>query len=325
MAQKWSFATIEREWTLYIKGDLAFDRISWMKSESTSDYLLKMLDERLASSFELYHADSIEACDGYWKIVDYLFATGSARRNLRHYASRTRVDQIISESSVYLSDGTAWNDKYDRENFNPPSSEYKNFGMCLSANTEESIAMWMLYGGIDGNGAMINFDKKTLKSAMYSGSYDFGYFDTRKRFRTVLTLDASQIKFRLMDVIYFDQSKKDEERFLLERKGEGKQTEISGKLSSGLHQIAKHKSWSYETEVRLVGSISKRFLGRKADQCRFLKIPLNLNEHFISSRIYDSPAPDGRGHFRQSKLFGTVEWNLCSDCKFKKAQITNRY
>lgn len=288
-----------------------------MKPEKTLDNLLKTLDERIASPYELYHADSIEAYDGYWQIVDYLSATGSTRRNLRHYASRARVDRIISSSSMYLSDGTTWNDKYDRDNFNPPSSGYKNFGMCLSANTEESIAMWMLYGGIDGNGAMINFDKKTLKGAMHSSSYDLGYFDTRKRFITVLTLDASQIKFRLMDVMYFDQSRKDKERFLLERKGESKQTEISGRLSSGLHQIAKHKSWSYETEVRLVGSVCKLLLGRNADQCRFLKIPMNLNERFISSRIFDSPASDGRGHFRQSKLFGTVEWNLCGECKLK--------
>lgn len=288
-----------------------------MKPDNTLDNLLKTLEERLTSPHELYHADSIEAYDVYWQIVDYLSATGSTRRNLRYYASRARVDQILSESSMYLSDGTTWNDKYDRENFNPPSSGYKNFGMCLSANTEESIAMWMLYGGIDGNGAMINFNSKTLKGAMCADSYDLGYFDTCKRFRTVLTLDASQITFRLMDVVYFDQSKKDKERFLLERKGESKRTEISGRLSSGLHQIAKHKSWSYETEVRLVGSVSKLSLGTNADQCRFLKIPLNLNERFISSRIFDSPASDGRGHFRQSKLFGTVEWNLCSDCKSK--------
>lgn len=88
-----------------------------MKPEKTLDNLLKTLDERIASPYELYHADSIEAYDGYWQIVDYLSATGLTRRNLRHYASRARVDQIISSSSVYLSDGTTWNDKYDRDNF----------------------------------------------------------------------------------------------------------------------------------------------------------------------------------------------------------------
>lgn len=59
----------------------------------------------------------------------------------------------------------------------------QKFGICLSAATSESIAMWMLYGGMDGNGAMINFDKKTLRSAMSGDEYECGFFDEGKRFR----------------------------------------------------------------------------------------------------------------------------------------------
>ena len=36
--------------------------------------------------------------------------------------------------------------------------------------------MWMLCGGIDGNGAMINFDKGVLSKAMSQGGYEFGRF-----------------------------------------------------------------------------------------------------------------------------------------------------
>jgi hypothetical protein len=36
--------------------------------------------------------------------------------------------------------------------------------------------MWMLCGGIDGNGAMINFDKGVLSKAMSQGGCEFGRF-----------------------------------------------------------------------------------------------------------------------------------------------------
>lgn len=62
--------------------------------------------------------------------------------------------------------------------------------------------MWMLYGGIDGNGAMINFDKRTLDSAAANNEYECGYFE-KDSFKTVETVAASDIDFKLIDMLYF--------------------------------------------------------------------------------------------------------------------------
>lgn len=44
-----------------------------------------------------------------------------------------------------------------------------------------------------------------------------------------------------------------------------------------IKQLVKHRSWSYENEVRLVATISKLDLEGKASRIKSIKIPLNLD------------------------------------------------
>ena len=86
---------------------------------------------------------------------------------------------------------------------------------------------------------------------------------------------------------------------------------------AGIAQIAKHKAWSYEKEVRLVASVSKLALGTKASKVTAIKVPLTLSEDYASSKVFDSPVSDGDGEYRDSELLGTVEWDLCKNCTRK--------
>lgn len=287
------------------------------KSSININTILQEFDSYILTSKKDSRIGSLEQYDDYYSsLLKYLSLKGSNRKHYRHYATRTRVEQIISQSAIYLSDGSLWNDKFDRENFNSSSSRYKNFGVCLSANSDESIAMWMLYGGIDGNGAMIDFDKNTLQKAMNSEQYEAGFFDSHGKFVSTTTLNAPEVLFRLMDVIYFSRNKNDKDTITIERIGEP-QVKISSFLSSGLHQISKHKSWSYESEVRLVATVNKQLLQNKAEDIQVIRVPLDLDDVIRNRRIYNSPISNNQKRFRKSMLFGTVDWNLCGKCSLK--------
>ncbi|WP_165053387.1 MULTISPECIES: hypothetical protein [unclassified Adlercreutzia] len=290
-------------------------------------YMAEMLEKatlvQVVSEYErqyfdgevLSRSESVEGIDGYRGILEYLGSTGSSRRNYRHYATRRRIASILDDSAFYLTDGRSWNDKYDRERFNPRDSSFKRFGICFSAMTSESIAMWMLYGGIDGNGAMINFDKGTLRAAMLAPEYECGYFD-HGRFCPVGVLDASDMELRLMDVLYFGGGDGDG-KMSIGRVGESGRTRIAREALRGIEPIAKHKSWSYEVEVRLVAAVSKSVLGDEGSKIEAIRIPLKLSGDFRRRRVFDSPVSDGSGGNLDSELHGMVEWDLCSGCGWR--------
>jgi hypothetical protein len=276
----------------------------------TLETVLNSYEKAYLDRGAMTHSESFEHDKSYQSVIEYLSKKGGARQNFRHYAPRKRIESIIDNSVFYLTDGSNWNDRYDRAHFNPPYSPYKNFGICLSATSEESIAMWMLYGGTDGNGSMINFDKRTLQAAMSENNYECGSFKTDE-FSVDMTLDASQIRFSLMDVLYFSNNGA---RILIERANENKLFHINEEAFRGIEQITKHRSWSYEKEVRLVASVNKQSLGNKASKITAIRAPLKFTQKFVEERVFDSPVSDGHGKYLDSELQGTVDWNLCSDC-----------
>lgn len=214
---------------------------------------------------------------------------------------------------MYLTDGTSWNDKFDRERFNPSFMSTKRFGACFSASSVESVAMWMLYGGMDGNGAMINFNRRTLQGAMGRESYECGWFDADGEFQCLVELPADRLELRLVDILYF-QNHADGNVTVGRSSLEGGRHVIGGEAFNGIEQIAKHQSWSYENEVRLVATISKLDLVGKASHAKCVKIPIDFDDAFVAGRVFDSPVSDDGGNYRDSELRGTVDWNLCSGC-----------
>lgn len=259
--------------------------------------------------------EQLEDLDGYKAILSYLSRKGGRRKNLRYYSSRKRIVGILNESSLYLTDGSGWNDSNDRGHFNPDFSKEKFFGICLSADTAESIAMWMLYGGIDGNGAMINFDKKTLFEAFeQSVKCDMGRFDEGE-FKVLGSVDVRDVTLRLIDVLYYEN--RGDGAAIAWRNGD-KQATVSLELLYGMGRIVKHAAWSYENEVRLVASIDKSLLKDGLSNATAMRLPLALSERFCNQRVFDSPIADEFGTFCDSSLKGTIEWDLCSGCSRRR-------
>lgn len=282
---------------------------------STLEALITRLESKTSGTKPQAPGESLEHAKELRSILDHLDYTGSRRRNFRHYGPRSRIESILKESCFYLTDGSNWNDRYDRDRFNSSYAVDKRFGICFSAATGESIAMWMLYGGIDGNGAMINFDKKTLDTATVKDEYECGFFvgDT---FKKVKSIPASDIAFNLIDVLYFSEIGRDE-KMTIARVGDDRKARISADAFGFISPIAKHEAWKYENEVRLVASVPKLALGIEEPEITAIRIPFSCSDGFADTRVFNSPIADSSGRYRDSLLHGTVEWNLCSNCPAK--------
>ena len=238
------------------------ERGSIKETKLTLASVLTAYEQQVLRDDVLCHSQSQEHLEGYGDVLAFLADRGGMHREYKHYGTRARIAGILRGGALYLTDGTSWNDKYDREHFNPSFMSTKRFGACFSASPAESIAMWMLYGGMDGNGAMINFDRRTLQGAMGRESYECGWFDADGKFQCLMELPADRLRLRLVDVLYF-QNHADGNVTVGRSSLEGGRHVLDGRAFNGIEQIAKHQSWSYENEVRLVATISKLDLAGK--------------------------------------------------------------
>lgn len=287
------------------------------KKDAFADYLEKCV-RSLRERDYLAHSASLEADEELRLLYDKLEIKSSRHRHYRHYLGEDRARHILSERAIYLTDGSNWNDKFDRERFNPSllTSE-KRFGACMSYSSSENIAMWMLYGGRDGKGAMIDFDEKTLKSANNNAVFECGHFN-KGAFVPCEELDSKDVSLSLVDVTYFRLNKDGDMPFEMKRPAEGERwVGVTEGLWSTMSPLSKHESWSFEQEVRFVATINRDALGRHPSRIKCIRIPLQFEDNFEDERVFSSPISD-EGSFRDSELSGTVDWDLCRGCSFKR-------
>ena len=276
--------------------------------------LLTQLQSWVYEGDVLIHSASLENVDAYRSVCRYLSNKGSKHAHFRYYADIDRIKQILSGSAVYLTDGSHWNDRFDAWNFNPHFSSFKRFGICMSYSASESIAMWMLYGGHSGAGAMIDFEKEILVSAMEAPCFEFGHFGAGG-FVSEKTLSRDEVQIELIDIAYFREGNEENEGYALKLPFE-KQAEVTGLILDNLGPFVKHESWSYEQEVRMVATVDKRLLDNRASSYKCMRLPLGIPRDYPNRRIYSSPVSDS-ALFCDSNLVGTVEWDLCNGCRYR--------
>ncbi|WP_082667336.1 DUF2971 domain-containing protein [Tractidigestivibacter scatoligenes] len=250
-----------------------------------------------------------EHLDGYYKILEYLASKGSMHHHYRHYVSRSRAESILEQSAIYLTDGSSWNDIFDYQHFNPAFSSYRHFGSCFSASTDESIAMWMLYGGPHRDGVMFDFTREILNKAINeTPHYEGGYFD-EGHFQKIRDIPRNLLELRLVDILYFRElNNGDDANISVRRIGDSKRVDITRQELESIPQLTKHVAWSYEKEVRLVARIKRSdYIYNSKITC--IKIPLQLSQSFVETRVFDSPLYSGRSSYSDSCLHGTVKWN----------------
>lgn len=104
---------------------------------------------------------------------------------------------------MYLLDGNEWNDKTDSKRFINSKENIKRYGLCFSYSRDESIAMWMLYGGLYDEGAMYSFTKNYINRIIeYCPTIHFGFFKG-KTFNEEKTISKEKLKIYLKDILYY--------------------------------------------------------------------------------------------------------------------------
>ena len=288
-----------------------------MKSQGGKAEFANLLTQLQSWVYEgnvLMHSTSLENVDEYRSVCGYLSNKGSKHTHFRYYADVNRIKRILSGSAVYLTDGSHWNDRFDARNFNPHFSNLKRFGICMSYSASESIAMWMLYGGHSGVGAMIDFEKDVLVSAMEAPWFEFGHIGPGG-FLSAKTLSRDEVQIELTDIAYFREGDEGNEGYALRLPFE-KQTEVTRLILDNLGPFVKHESWSYEQEVRMVATVDKRLLDNRASSYKCMRLPLVIPRDYPNRRIYNSPVSDSP-LYCDSNLVGTVEWDLCNGCRYR--------
>ena len=251
-------------------------------------------------------------------LINYLRSKGGNHNHYKWYASMNRIKNLIDTKQMYLSNGKKWNDITNRKDFNQDTDDFVNFGICFSFSRDESVAMWMLYSGIDKSGGMIDFTKKGISSIRSVRDVNVGYFVGNK-FHSAKELDESCFKTYVTDIVYYTErsdgytvSRSDEICYNLSR-------DVFSRLSG----CKKVYPWKYENECRLIVSVNKKYL---TPECTHIRIDISdMDLGSSMERIYTSPnyPHTDMTQCRPSTLAKTVDWSLCdpSQCTFAKNNI----
>ena len=251
-----------------------------------------------------------------YDLTEYLKKSAYRHSYYKTYSTLERIVQIRDEKVLYLNDGSKWNDTKDRDNFNSPSNPYKNFGKCFSNAKNESVAMWMLYGGVERCGGMIDFTRDAIRSILSVNSVEVGCFKSingESKFICNITLPKEEFDIFITDIIYYEYDKKYNGKYRIIRPNE--KTEYADiEVIDGLSFCKKAMPWDYEKESRLIVSVDKYYLNDCCDTIRIRLDDLDLGNSF--RRIYHGPnyPGDDTMYTLQSELGDTVEWSLCSGC-----------
>lgn len=128
------------------------ERVSTKETKWTLASVLTAYEKQVLRDDVLCHSQSQEHLEGYKDVLAFLADRGGMHREYKHYATRARIAGILRDSALYLTDGASWNDKYDREHFNPFFMSTKRFGRASRLPPPKvsrcgcSMGAWMAMG-----------------------------------------------------------------------------------------------------------------------------------------------------------------------------------
>lgn len=246
----------------------------------------------------------------------YLEEKAKGHNCYKIYTVEDRIDNIVEHTSLYLSDGHKWNDLQDRNSLNNNRLGYKNFAICFSFSKSENIAMWMLYGGMEKRGMMINFKPSMINDCIQNNKQiELGCFDKGK-FKCLQTLDKKDYKIKLVDVLYYGDATGNQSGYRVKRSDEYCDG-ITHNDFFELNDCVKSYSWSHENECRIIVSVSKNLISDfKIDTVK-LTLSEDVDMQHIAERIILAPNYAGNRQYNRSVLSNTIDWDLCRDCQYK--------
>lgn len=236
-----------------------------------------------------------------------LRANGELHISYKMYTSIERALAVIVTGEIFLSNGSRWNDTYDREMMKAKNS----FGVCMSCSTSENIAMWMLYSGEHGKrGAMLDFPRSVMTDILKSRTLELGTFNSRGTFEAKHELTGDDFEIFLTDVLYTDECKNGRLNVTLR----DDHATVDKKVLKNKDIFHKNYGWSYEKECRLIVKLSddmtaaanKEHLGAVR-----IKLSPASKRKMSEDRLYRSPVfAGGVSAGKESALTGGIEWDV---------------
>ena len=281
-------------------------------------------------------------CEATDELQVYLKEKAINHYNYKHYVSDIdRIYNIYHEGALFLTDGSNWNDPDDKKaftDFNSGRSECKRYGLCLSFSKSESVAMWMLYGGMQKKGAMIDINLRNIKQLLDQSNrpqVELGYFEEKKwntvkfeekKWNTVKKLNANEYKVELTDILYYDANKKMDEDHILKydiKRSDEKCACNDNVIDNAPLLQKKVWAWNYENECRLIVEVDKKSISSFANsKISVARIEFPDKEFFredVRERILLAPNFDEssivKGDFIPKKSALKIDWDLCKNCK----------
>lgn len=277
---------------------------------------------------------------------EYLKKRGRRHKYYRMYNKLPRLaGNYILNKKLYLTDGSDWNDVIDSQNFSDASNDIKYYGACFSFSTTESVAMWMLYGGLYDEGAMYNFTNNYMKSIVdYCDVIKLGNFNSNG-FVESHSLQKGDYSIYLKDVLYHTKNENENSSVILH--GTTAINGVNNDLLSDAAPVLKEMPWSYENEVRLIIEIKRT---EKISGCKIIQIDLKgieikykedkkRNLSGANNKLYCSPkllpsnsnpvylkAGNKIKKIERSKLTNLINWQLTKQKNLSpsiKKDITN--
>lgn len=291
-----------------------------------------------------------DACKNQENLYKYVTDKALQHRNFKHYVSDIkRINNILKEGALFLSDGTNWNDIDDRNAFcNTPSTNineknYRMYGLCLSFSSSENVAMWMLYGGMHKKGAMIDITPSSINQLINGQQIqiELGNFEGSKWVPEYDISSKKGVHIGLTDVLYYEPDNKEKiisygNSYNIKRSMETTlcRAEIldSKELSSEMFfPLQKKKwAWSYENECRLIMSVDLKALPQGiCSKAHYAKLYFPDKNKFVSGvkkRIFLAPNFQGdlscfsehNVEYKKSNL--AIDWDLCRNCDNRKSE-----
>lgn len=217
--------------------------------------------------------------------------------NYKYYSKHNVVQSLFSDRSLFLSDGSKWNDRCDRDNF--AAHEGSLFAKSFSYRKEENVSMWMLYGD-KCQGSLVDFKQLHLKTIIDENKnkeLQIGVFESEK-FIVTKTLKPNNLF--LIDVCY--EGSKSSGLVNLYRGDSFYRSTIGDRD----RWLVKNYAWENESECRLIVEFSEKF----SEKGLFLRLVIpDIVIEDLNKRCFRGPS-SSFNVFNKSVLTGKVDWNI---------------
>lgn len=248
------------------------------------------------------------------RLGQYLMYKAKHHRHFKWYTRQEFIESDLSNDCIIINDGNNWNDTFDKKSFNSIDGVTR-FGLCLSYSKSESVAMWMLYGGMGKTGAMIDFPLKFINEILKTKVIELGVIDADTgSFKKLQELKDDQFSISLVDVIYVAEQ---EDGYYTIKKSDKTEENVEANVIDSYNGIKKNFPWNYETECRLIVEVKNDVISPSAKGADNIKIHIDSFKDKVDGRIFHAPNYDSssKGYkFKKSNLNGEINWDLCLRC-----------